>query len=40
MKMDFLSCRLYRTPDGLKGFPTVKMLEEKIRVLGQTDLFS
>jgi hypothetical protein len=35
-----LSCRLYRTPQGLKGFPTVKMLEEKIRVLGQTDLFS
>ncbi len=35
-----LSCRLYRTPQGLKGFPTVQMLEEKIRVLGQTDLFS
>lgn len=26
-----LSCRVYATPEGLKGFPTVEMLRAKIR---------
>ena len=26
-----LSCRLYQTPQGMKGFPTVAMLRESLR---------
>ena len=26
-----LSCRVYPTPEGIKGFPTVQMLREKLR---------
>lgn len=26
-----LSCRVYRTPEGVKGFPTVEMLRSKIK---------
>lgn len=26
-----LSCRIYNTPDGMKGFPSVNMLREKLR---------
>jgi hypothetical protein len=29
----FLSCRMYRTAEGMKGFPTVTMLREKIHEL-------
>ncbi len=28
-----LGCRVYYTPQGLKGVPTVEMLQEKLRVL-------
>ncbi len=28
-----LSCRVYSTPEGIKGFPTVHMLREKLRLL-------
>ena len=28
-----LSCRVYPTPEGVKGAPTVKMLREKLRML-------
>lgn len=27
-----LSCRLYSTPRGIKGVPTIEMIQEKIRV--------
>ena len=27
-----LSCRVYATPDGLKGWPSVEMLREKIKM--------
>ena len=30
-KMYSLSCRVYPTPDGIKGFPTVSMLRGKLR---------
>jgi hypothetical protein len=26
-----LGCRIYQTPNGVKGYPTVKMLQEKFR---------
>ncbi len=26
-----LSCRVYATPEGLRGWPTVEMLEERLR---------
>jgi len=26
-----LSCRVYRTPEGVKGFPTVAMLREQLK---------
>jgi len=29
----FLSCRMYRTAEGMKGFPSVSMLREKIHEL-------
>lgn len=29
-----LSCRVYPTPHGLKGAPSVEMLREKLRALG------
>ncbi|MGA9397496.1 MAG: hypothetical protein WBV22_04470 [Anaerolineaceae bacterium] len=28
-----MNCRLYRTPVGLKGWPTVEMLRQKLQVL-------
>ena len=28
-----LSCRVYQTPDGLKGSPTIEMLREQLREL-------
>ncbi len=28
-----LNCRIYATPQGLKGYPTVEMLREKLRSL-------
>jgi hypothetical protein len=28
-----LSCRLYVTPDGMQGMPTVEMLREKLRAV-------
>ncbi|GER79218.1 MAG: hypothetical protein M5U11_17240 [Anaerolineales bacterium] len=28
-----LSCRIYATPNGIKGFPTVNMLREKLHSL-------
>jgi len=31
-----LSCRLYRTPQGLKGFPTVAMLRDVLGRLKET----
>jgi hypothetical protein len=30
-----LSCRLYPTPGGMKGWPTVKMLREKLHTLDE-----
>lgn len=30
-EMYSLSCRVYPTPDGIKGFPTVSMLREQLR---------
>lgn len=32
MKSYSLSCRIYITPDGMKGWPSVEMLQEKIKV--------
>ncbi len=29
----FLDCRIYPTPDGLRGYPTVKMIREKLASL-------
>ncbi len=26
-----LSCRVYKTPDGMKGVPTIEMLRERLR---------
>lgn len=28
-----LNCRVYQTPDGLKGFPSLEMLREQLREL-------
>ena len=30
----YMSCRMYRTPEGLRGWPTVEMLREKLCALG------
>ena len=30
-----LSCRIYPTSEGIKGFPTVSMLREQLRNFGQ-----
>lgn len=30
-EMYSLSCRIYSTPEGIKGFPTVSMLREQLR---------
>ncbi len=30
-----LSCRVYPTPEGIKGWPTVEMLREKLRTLDE-----
>lgn len=32
-----LSCRVYATPNGIKGFPTVNMLREKLHSLAGKD---
>ncbi len=32
-----LSCRIYSTPNGIKGFPTVNMLREKLHSLAGKD---
>jgi hypothetical protein len=29
----YLSCRMYRTPDGPRGWPTVAMLRERLRAI-------
>ncbi len=29
----YLSCRMYRTPEGLRGWPTVEMLRARLRAL-------
>ena len=29
----YMSCRMYRTPEGLRGWPTVEMLRERLRAL-------
>jgi hypothetical protein len=31
-----LSCRVYSTPAGLKGAPTVEMLQERLRIFQKT----
>jgi hypothetical protein len=31
-----LSCRVYSTPQGMRGAPTVEMLREKLRAVGKT----
>ncbi len=31
----FLGRRVYQTPDGLKGWPTVKMIQQKISTINQ-----
>lgn len=31
-----LSCRVYHTPNGMKGFPTVEMLRERLREIFPT----
>lgn len=28
-----LSCRIYPTPEGIKGWPTVQMLQEKLQLM-------
>jgi len=28
-----MSCRMYRTPEGMRGWPTVAMLRERLRAL-------
>jgi hypothetical protein len=30
-----LSCRVYPTPEGIKGWPTVEMLREKLHILDE-----
>jgi hypothetical protein len=30
-----LSCRVYPTPEGMKGWPTVEMLREKLHILDE-----
>ena len=32
-KAYYLSCRMYRTPEGMRGWPTVEMLRERLRAL-------
>ena len=34
-KLYNLSCRVYTTPQGMKGWPTVEMLREKLHTLNQ-----
>jgi hypothetical protein len=29
----YLSCRMYRTPEGMRGWPTVEMLRERLRAV-------
>jgi len=30
----YLGCRVYATPDGMRGAPTVEMLREKLQAIG------
>lgn len=32
-----LSCRVYNTPDGIKGAPTIDMLREQLRIFREED---
>jgi hypothetical protein len=32
-KAYYMSCRMYRTPDGMRGWPTVEMLRERLLAL-------
>lgn len=34
-KAYYLSCRMYRTPEGLRGWPTVEMLRERLAAYGR-----
>jgi len=36
-KAYYMSCRTYRTPEGLRGWPTVEMLRERLRALRGED---
>lgn len=31
-----MSCRMYRTPEGMRGWPTVEMLRERLRAMRPT----
>lgn len=35
-KAYYLSCRMYRTPEGMRGWPTVEMLRERLRAARPT----
>ncbi len=35
-----LSCRIYRTPAGMRGAPSVEMLQEKLRAAGSSSSFT
>ena len=32
-----MSCRVYRTEEGLKGWPTAEMIRQRLQVLGASD---
>lgn len=32
-KAYYMSCRMYRAPEGLRGWPTVEMLRDRLRAL-------
>ena len=31
----YMSCRMYRTPEGVRGWPTVEMLRERLQALAK-----
>ena len=33
-----LSCRIYSTPEGMKGWPSVEMLQEKLHVMKERSI--
>jgi len=35
-KAYYMSCRMYRTPEGMRGWPTVEMLRERLRAARPT----